>query len=453
MINYYEIFNLDQTLSAEEIRKFLNQETRKWTQRVNAPKLEIRQEAETMINYLGESRKHFENEESKRLYDQQLQETYNYNHNDTYQQQREEEWRREQERQQYEKKQREQQERQKREEELRNQRRAEEQAVREKERIELERSKITDIDDEVDSILKLYNDNDYEKAIDKIKIALIDYSNRNDLWRIKGLIERRQRKYNDAKESFRKAISLNKNDDISLAEFGFMSIDLDNKSQVESILRDFQKISKSYNAVKYSAYAFCYLGQFKFAYKYVEDNISFVPPLKNDEIYENLITKEVHYMADKGESLDDIVKTINRRSLLLKEDSEFTEKLILDIDNRTKRKFHIDIHKQIPVHNLSLRLLALSGIIIFITLLKLLSYISLMGIGSIFKFIINNPFSMILTLISLTYVGGFYIDEVTAKNDLRVLKNREDISYKEIFKRSVIAQPFVGGKLKTKGDK
>jgi tetratricopeptide (TPR) repeat protein len=72
MQNYYELLNVSSSASDEEIRRLLNGELRKWTQRTNSPSFEKRQEAERMVRLLEQVEATLLDPEKRREYDQSL---------------------------------------------------------------------------------------------------------------------------------------------------------------------------------------------------------------------------------------------------------------------------------------------------------------------------------------------------------------------------------------------
>lgn len=70
--NYYRHLNLSQTASPDEIKKALHREFRTWTLRVNAAKLEDRQEAERMVKLLEEAESILLDPARRTAYDKEL---------------------------------------------------------------------------------------------------------------------------------------------------------------------------------------------------------------------------------------------------------------------------------------------------------------------------------------------------------------------------------------------
>lgn len=72
MNNYYEILNLNQTMSCEELNAALKKMSMKWRQRLNAPALEDRQEAERITAAIAEARSILTDPVKRDEYDKQL---------------------------------------------------------------------------------------------------------------------------------------------------------------------------------------------------------------------------------------------------------------------------------------------------------------------------------------------------------------------------------------------
>lgn len=75
MENYYQILDLDQTASVEQIEKEINKQLRIANNSTNSPKLEKRQFAERMIKILHEAREILLNPSKRQEYDRKLQTT------------------------------------------------------------------------------------------------------------------------------------------------------------------------------------------------------------------------------------------------------------------------------------------------------------------------------------------------------------------------------------------
>lgn len=72
MNNYYEILNLNQAMSCEELNAALKKMSMKWRQRLNAPALEDRQEAERITAAIAEARSILTDPVKRDEYDKQL---------------------------------------------------------------------------------------------------------------------------------------------------------------------------------------------------------------------------------------------------------------------------------------------------------------------------------------------------------------------------------------------
>ena len=72
MNNYYEILNLNQAMSCEELNTVLKKMNMKWRQRLNAPALEDRQEAERIAAVIAEARSILTDPAKRDEYDKQL---------------------------------------------------------------------------------------------------------------------------------------------------------------------------------------------------------------------------------------------------------------------------------------------------------------------------------------------------------------------------------------------
>ena len=70
--NYYELLNLNSNADEGTIRDSIEQTNRKWLNRINAPDLNRRQEAEKMIQLLEEAEKVLLNQQERRKYDAEL---------------------------------------------------------------------------------------------------------------------------------------------------------------------------------------------------------------------------------------------------------------------------------------------------------------------------------------------------------------------------------------------
>ncbi len=72
MKNYFALYQVNPNASAQELNDFFKKELRKWTMRANAPKKEIRDEAEAKVKEISEALDHFKDEASKAAYLQSL---------------------------------------------------------------------------------------------------------------------------------------------------------------------------------------------------------------------------------------------------------------------------------------------------------------------------------------------------------------------------------------------
>lgn len=72
MKNYFALYQVNPNASAQELSDFFKKELRKWTMRANAPKKEIRDEAEAKVKEISEALDHFKDEASKAAYLQAL---------------------------------------------------------------------------------------------------------------------------------------------------------------------------------------------------------------------------------------------------------------------------------------------------------------------------------------------------------------------------------------------
>lgn len=72
MKNYFVLYQVNPNASAQELSDFFKKELRKWTIRTNAPKKEIRDEAEAKVKEISEALEHFKDEASKEAYIQAL---------------------------------------------------------------------------------------------------------------------------------------------------------------------------------------------------------------------------------------------------------------------------------------------------------------------------------------------------------------------------------------------
>lgn len=72
MKNYFALYQVNPNASAQELSDFFKKELRKWTMRANAPKKEIRDEAEAKVKEISEALDHFKDEASKVAYLQAL---------------------------------------------------------------------------------------------------------------------------------------------------------------------------------------------------------------------------------------------------------------------------------------------------------------------------------------------------------------------------------------------
>ncbi|WP_072470148.1 hypothetical protein [Urinicoccus massiliensis] len=68
MKNYFALYQVNPNASAQELSDFFKKELRKWTMRANAPKKEIRDEAEAKVKEISEALDHFKDEASKAAY-------------------------------------------------------------------------------------------------------------------------------------------------------------------------------------------------------------------------------------------------------------------------------------------------------------------------------------------------------------------------------------------------
>jgi tetratricopeptide (TPR) repeat protein len=73
MQNYYEMFGLSPSASAEEIKELIHNQLRLWSLRINAPKAERRQQAERMMRILEEMETILLDEQKRAEYDRSLQ--------------------------------------------------------------------------------------------------------------------------------------------------------------------------------------------------------------------------------------------------------------------------------------------------------------------------------------------------------------------------------------------
>jgi len=75
-VNFYQILNISQNASTEDIKKDINHELRVWSNRTNSPSLERRQEAERMVKVIEEAEKILLDPEKRKEYDRKLQTEY-----------------------------------------------------------------------------------------------------------------------------------------------------------------------------------------------------------------------------------------------------------------------------------------------------------------------------------------------------------------------------------------
>ena len=72
MVDYYEEFGLDRSMSCGEIQAKLFEEKKSWSRKQNAPSLDKRQEAERKIEEIAKCMSIFESEEKRHAYDEEL---------------------------------------------------------------------------------------------------------------------------------------------------------------------------------------------------------------------------------------------------------------------------------------------------------------------------------------------------------------------------------------------